>query len=141
MADFSVGPALAGGALIGLAATLLLWINGRVAGISGLLTGLLEPVRGDVSWRAVFLGAMLGVGILAAAFAPATLGPTPAGLGGLAIGGLLVGIGTRLGNGCTSGHGVCGVSRGSPRSIAATATFVAVAMATVAVSRLFGAAP
>jgi uncharacterized protein len=137
-ADLTPISGLAGGAMIGLAATLLLWVNGRIAGISGLLTGLLAPVRGDIGWRLAFLGAMLGVGLLAMAFEPAAIGPTPASIGSLAVGGLLVGFGTRLGNGCTSGHGVCGVSRGSLRSIAATVTFVCVAVLTVAVLRLLG---
>ena len=141
MTDFTPISGLIGGALIGVAATLLWWVNGRVAGISSLLTGLVSPVRGDVSWRLAFLGAMLAVGLVALALEPAALGPAQTGSAGLAVGGLLVGFGTRLGNGCTSGHGVCGVSRGSLRSIAATATFVAVAIATVALSRLAGGAP
>lgn len=141
MTDFNPVSGLAGGALIGLAATLLLWINGRIAGISGLLTGLLEPARGDIAWRVAFLGAMLGVGAFAEAVSPGALGPSPTGLGLLLLGGLLVGFGTRLGNGCTSGHGVCGVSRGSRRSVAATATFVASAMLTVALLRGLGGAP
>ena len=126
---------LAGGALIGLAATLLVLFNGRIAGISGVLGGLLKPARGDIAWRAAFVA-----GLVAAPLAWVLLAALPrlhidAGLPTLIVAGLLVGIGTRYGSGCTSGHGVCGLSRGSLRSLAATATFMAAGFAVVFVVR------
>ena len=132
---FTPGSALVGGALIGLAAAMLLWFNGRVAGISGVLGGLLRPVRGDVAWRAAFV-----LGLVAAPwlYLACTRWPAlqiEASWGALVVAGLLVGLGTRYGSGCTSGHGVCGLSRLSPRSLAATATFMAAGFATVWVLR------
>lgn len=126
---------LLGGALIGLSASLLLLANGRVAGISGVVGSLLAPTRGDIAWRVLFFGGLLTGGLLLAwqhpmSFAP----PAPLSVGRVALlvaAGLLVGFGTRLGNGCTSGHGVCGVSRGSVRSLAATLTFMATGVLTV----------
>ena len=117
---------LVGGALIGLSASAMLLLNGRVAGISGILGGALKPVRGDVAWRIAFLvGLLLGALALAVLYPRAIDGaragvPLPV----IVIAGLLVGVGTQLGSGCTSGHGVCGISRGSPRSLAATVTFM-----------------
>ena len=131
--------ALAGGVLIGLAATLLLWLNGRIAGVSGVLGGVLFPQRGDVAWRIAFL-----VGLVAAAGAYFALVPgayTPREdfpRGSLLAAGLLVGFGTRLGNGCTSGHGVCGLGRLSLRSLVAVITFMATAIVTTYVSRRLG---
>jgi uncharacterized protein len=125
-----------GGALIGLASALLLLTDGRVAGISGILSRALVPERGDFAWRAAFL---LGLPLGATAVIRATHD-----VHGFAItaswplliaGGLLVGFGTALGNGCTSGHGVCGIARGSRRSIAATCTFMLTAVITVFVLR------
>lgn len=130
--------ALAGGALIGLAASVLLLANGRVAGISGMVGGVLAPVRGEVHWRLAFLGGLLGAGAIAAALLPDRVGASPRGLPLVALAGLLVGIGTRLGNGCTSGHGVCGVSRRSPRSLVATAVFMATGGLTVLALRVLG---
>jgi uncharacterized membrane protein YedE/YeeE len=121
-----------GGVLIGLAAALLIVCNGRIAGISGIVGGLLAPVRGELAWRLAFLA-----GLLAAPLAYRLLiGPLPAlridaGAGALVAAGLLVGLGTRLGSGCTSGHGVCGISRLSPRSFVATALFMGAGFATV----------
>jgi uncharacterized membrane protein YedE/YeeE len=140
MADFSPWSALAGGVLIGSAATVLLWVNGRIAGVSTVLAGLLPP-RSDWPWRAGFVGALLFTGLLAALVFPEALGASPASLPWLAVAGVLVGAGTRLGNGCTSGHGVCGISRLSPRSIAATFTFVGFGVLTVALVRTFGGLP
>jgi uncharacterized membrane protein YedE/YeeE len=138
--------ALLGGVLIGLGATLLLVANGRVAGISGISGGLLEDNPGDRGWRAAFL-AGLGVGgmvllwLRPESFPTALHGNLPRSAGALAVAGLLVGFGTRLGSGCTSGHGVCGISRGSARSLAATATFMLTAGVTVFVVRtVFGGA-
>lgn len=131
-----------GGVLIGLAAAMLLLCNGRIAGISGIVGGLLGRPAGDAAWRAAFVAGLLCGGGVLRAVAPATL-PGGAGWSGSTIlAGLLVGLGTQIGSGCTSGHGVCGVSRGSRRSLVATATFMGAGMATVWVCRhLLGAEP
>ena len=136
MTTFTPGSALIGGALIGLAAAVLVLANGRIMGISGILGGLLSGPREEMLWRAAFLGGLL-VGALAATrlFAPGAAVELTAPWPVLAVAGLLVGFGTRLGNGCTSGHGVCGIARGSPRSLAATLVFFCVALATVFVMR------
>ena len=128
--------ALAGGAVIGLAAMLLLWFNGRIAGISGMLNGAVEESGHERTWRTVFL-----IGLVAGALAYHQLNPNdfvirenfP--LWALAVAGLLVGYGTRLGSGCTSGHGVCGISRFSLRSVYSTATFIASGFVTTAIVR------
>lgn len=127
--------ALAGGALIGLSASLMLAFNGRVAGISGIVGGLVHPAPGDLGWRALFVGGLLFGGLLAALALPAAFPAARVSWATAALAGLLVGVGTRLANGCTSGHGVCGVSRLSLRSIAATATFIATGAVTVALTR------
>lgn len=128
--------ALAGGVLIGLSATLLLWLNGRVAGVSGILGGVLFPRSGDVSWRVAFLvGLIAAAGLYMALVPGAPLPRTDFSRTGLIIAGLLVGFGTRMGNGCTSGHGVCGLGRLSMRSLAAVMTFMATAIATTFVVR------
>lgn len=128
--------ALAGGVLIGLSATWLLWLNGRVAGISGIASGVLMPVRGDLAWRVAFLVGLVGAAGLYLHFAPGAFVPR---IGfprrGLLLGGLLVGFGTRMGNGCTSGHGVCGLGRLSFRSLVAVLSFMATAIATTFVVR------
>jgi uncharacterized membrane protein YedE/YeeE len=129
---------LAGGVLIGVAASLLLWLNGRVVGVSGMLGGLLAPVRGDVAWRAFALLGLVIAGAGGMLIAPQQLGHSPRSLGLLALAGLCVGVGTRLANGCTSGHGVCGVSRLSPRSLIATAAFLSTGVLTVLVLRWLG---
>ena len=123
-------PGLAGGALIGLGAALLLWSVGRIAGISGIASGALEGAHGDRAWRIAFLAGMMIVGAAAMHFVPSPpprvqTGPT----GLLLAAGFLVGFGTRLGSGCTSGHGVCGLARFSKRSLAAVVAFMAFAMA------------
>jgi uncharacterized membrane protein YedE/YeeE len=126
---------LAGGLLIGLGAAVLLLANGRIAGISGIAGGLLRPARGDIGWRVAFvLGLLVApLGWLALqAMPPAQIDHTPAMLAGA---GLLVGLGTRFGNGCTSGHGVCGIARLSPRSLMATACFMLAGFLTVYVVR------
>ena len=130
-AHFTPWTALAGGMLIGLAASLFILLGGRIAGISGILGGLLRPARGDVAWRLLFLAGIVLVPFgwsLVAALPAASIDADGA---TLLVAGLLVGIGTRYGAGCTSGHGVCGVARLSPRSLAATATFVAAGFVTV----------
>lgn len=123
---------LAGGGLIGLAAAALLLFNGRVAGISGILGGLLiHPQPGDRRWRLWFLAGLLLGPLLAAALSLAAPVDLPTRWLPVLLAGLLVGFGTRLANGCTSGHGVCGLARGSPRSLAATATFMGSGFLTV----------
>ena len=128
--------ALAGGVLIGLAATLLLWLNGRVAGVSGILNGVIFPKRADIAWRAAFLIGLIGAGGLYMALVPgASLPRADYSRAGLIIAGILVGFGTRMGSGCTSGHGVCGIARFSRRSMVATVVFMAAGIATVYVMR------
>ena len=132
--NFTPASALVGGALIGIAATLLLVLNGRIAGVSGVLGRLFDPLPGDVAWRVMFLlGLMLGAGAYGL-FQPVTIQVTNSILI-LVIAGLLVGYGTQLGNGCTSGHGVCGIARLSPRSVAATLVFMISAVITVYLAR------
>lgn len=136
MNHFTPFSALAGGALIGLSAAALFLLNGRVAGISGIVGGLLRPARGETLWRAVFVAGVLAGGLLLQALYPAAFHDAlHRSTGALVVAGLLVGYGSRLGNGCTSGHGVCGISRLSVRSLAATATFMATGVATAAFVR------
>jgi uncharacterized membrane protein YedE/YeeE len=132
---FTPWSALAGGILIGIAAAMFVFLNGRVAGISGILGGLLNPAKGDVGWRLAFVGGLVAAPLLYALFAGRPAIRIDAGFGVLVAAGLLVGIGTRYGSGCTSGHGVCGLSRLSPRSLVATLTFMAAGFATVYVIR------
>ena len=132
---FTPWASLAGGVLIGIAAAMFVLLNGRIAGISGVLGGLLKPVRGDVAWRAAFVLGLVGAPLLYALFAALPRLTIDAGYGALVAAGLLVGVGTRYGAGCTSGHGVCGLSRGSPRSIVATASFMAAGFLVVYVLR------
>lgn len=127
--------ALEGGALIGIAASLMLAFNGRVTGISGIVGGLLSPTAGDVLWRALFVAGLLAGGALAFGATPAAFSTGGRPIATVLAAGLLVGFGTRVGNGCTSGHGVCGISRLSPRSLAATMTFIAAGAITVLVTR------
>ena len=138
MDAFTPWSATLGGVLIGLAASLLFLANGRIAGISGVLGGLLRPVRGDIAWRAAFIVGLVLAGGLAAAFAPSQIGASSRATPLHLLAGLLVGAGTRLGNGCTSGHGVCGISRGSLRSLAATGVFMTTGALTVVAVRLLG---
>lgn len=116
--------ALLGGTMIGAASAFLLGTHGRIAGISGVLGSLLPPVASDRSWRIAFLSGLLGSGVVAAWLAPAAVGPAVRSPVLVAVAGVLVGIGTRLGRGCTSGHGVCGLSRLSVRSFVAVVTFM-----------------
>lgn len=127
--------ALAGGALIGTAAAMFALLNGRVAGISGVLGGLLRPAKGDIAWRAAFVLGLVGAPLVYLLFAALPKPQIDAGYGALILAGLLVGLGTRYGSGCTSGHGVCGLSRLSPRSLAATAAFMGAGFVTVFVTR------
>ena len=123
--------ALAGGLLIGLASALLILFNGRIAGISGILGGLLMPRAGDIAWRAAFLAGLVAAPLVYRVLAPLPAVHVEAGTLALVVAGLLVGIGTRYGAGCTSGHGICGLSRRSPRSLAATAAFMLAGFVTV----------
>lgn len=125
--EFTPVLSTAGGALIGLAASAMLLLDGKIAGISGIVGGLFTPRAGDIGWRVAFLAGLSSAGLLAALVAPAALQPELARASWMwVLAGLLVGVGTRLGNGCTSGHGVCGLSRQSPRSLASVVTFMAV---------------
>lgn len=124
--------ALGGGALIGLAASLALVAHGRIAGVSGTLGRALDD-DGGRSFRLAFLAGLIATGLVAAIVAPQAIGASIRGLPALAIAGFLVGVGTTLGNGCTSGHGVCGISRGSPRSLVAVGTFMLTGAITVAI--------
>ncbi|MBE0484846.1 YeeE/YedE family protein [Marinobacter sp.] len=138
--QFTPGTALAGGILIGLAAASFLLLNGRIAGISGILGGLLTPTKHDIIWRVAFLAGLIGapaIWMLMAELPPIEIN---AGYPALIIAGLLVGIGTRYASGCTSGHGVCGLSRLSLRSLVATLSFMAAGFVSVFVIRhLIGA--
>lgn len=130
--------ALAGGGLIGLAATIL-WISlGRVAGVSGVWGEILAPATRERGWRIAFVVGMVVAGVVVSLVSPTAITRSPAPLAVVAIGGLLVGFGTRLGTGCTSGHGVCGLSRFSRRSLVAVMTFMLTGGITVAVVRTLG---
>ncbi len=132
---FTPWSSLAGGALIGIAAGMFVLLNGRIAGISGIIGGLLKPARGDVAWRMAFIGGLIVAPLAYALMAALPVPQIDAGYSTLMAAGLLVGIGTRYGSGCTSGHGVCGLSRLSPRSLAATVAFMAAGFVTVFVIR------
>jgi uncharacterized protein len=136
-AHFTPWSSLAGGVLIGVAAAMLVLLNGRIAGVSGIVGGLLRPIPGDAGWRVAFV---LGLLVAPAAFAFFGRHPFPrieAGWGTLVVAGLLVGAGTSYASGCTSGHGVCGLSRLSPRSLVATLAFMAAGMLTVFLAKRF----
>jgi hypothetical protein len=140
MDSFTPFAAILGGVLIGLSASAMLFLHGRIAGISGIAGGLVSPKRGDTAWRLWFIGGLVAAGIVAAMLAPSMLhvGVERSSFA-VAIAGLLVGFGSRLGSGCTSGHGVCGITRLSPRSLIATATFMTTgAVAAFVVGHLFG---
>jgi uncharacterized protein len=132
MENFTPIPALVGGVLIGLAASLLLLLNGRVAGISSIFGGLLQRAPGERGWRLAFVGGLLAGGVALLALAPGVFpSEAPRHLGLLLLAGVLVGFGTRMSGGCTSGHGVCGLSRLSGRSLVAVLVFMATGAATV----------
>jgi uncharacterized membrane protein YedE/YeeE len=134
-AHFTPWTALVGGLLLGLAAAMFVLLNGRVLGVSGILGGLLRPASGDRLWRVVFLAGLLLAPLVMAWVRPMEAPRIEAGWALLIGAGLLVGWGTGLGSGCTSGHGVCGISRLSPRSMVATLVFMGAGMATVFVAR------
>ncbi|WP_043480065.1 YeeE/YedE family protein [Janthinobacterium sp. HH01] len=129
--NFTPWSALLGGILIGAAAAMLVLLNGRIAGISGILGGLLRPARGDILWRIAFIAGLIIAPIAYGVFYAWPEIQAEADAGALIAAGLLVGVGTRYGSGCTSGHGVCGISRLSPRSITATVVFMAAGFVTV----------
>ena len=135
MAPFDPLSAAIGGALIGLAAMLLMLLTGRIAGISGILGDLLDSGGSDRAWRLAFAAGLVAAPLALALSGHALANPAMPGSTIVAVAGLLVGIGTRLGSGCTSGHGICGIARLSPRSTAATVTFMATAMLVVATMR------
>ena len=136
MAPFDPLLALLGGVLIGVASVLLMMLTGRIAGISGILGGLLAGGAKDKAWRIAFVVGLIAAPLIFAAMGRSLAMPDmPASWLMVAVAGLLVGFGTRLGSGCTSGHGVCGIARLSPRSVVATAIFMAAAVATVAIVR------
>ena len=132
---FTPWTSLAGGLLIGLAAALFLLFNGRIAGISGIVGGLLKPARGDIAWRIAFVAGLVIAPLVYALAAPLPQVHVEANYPVLLIAGLLVGIGTRYGSGCTSGHGICGLSRRSPRSVMATIAFMFAGFVTVYIAR------
>jgi len=140
MSDIPIVEALAGGVLIGIGATLLMASIGRIAGVSGIVGQLIDHPKADTGWRIAFLLGMAGAPMLyAIATGAMPLISFPAAQPVMIVGGLLVGFGTRLGNGCTSGHGVCGIARFSWRSFVATATFILSGILTVFVVRhIFG---
>lgn len=134
--------ALWGGVLIGISVSLMLLWNGRVTGISGIAYGLLNPVRGDVAWRLYFLIGLVTGGLTLQVLKPEVfVGSPPTADWTVIVAGLLVGFGTVLGSGCTSGHGVCGISRMSPRSLIATVLFIATGILAVLFLKSIGAIP
>jgi len=132
---------LSGGVLIGLSAALLLWVHGRIAGVSGILAGIVSPRTSNRDWRVAFLlGLVVGGAALALALPSAFHAPTHLSAAVLVVGGVAVGLGARVSGGCTSGHGVTGIGRLSKRSVVATLTFMATGMITVALTRVLGGA-
>jgi uncharacterized membrane protein YedE/YeeE len=135
LTHFTPWASLAGGLLLGLAAALFILLNGRVLGISGIVAGVLRPRAGDTGWRLAFLAGLVSAPLAWGPFAAPVVPRIAAGPGLLVLAGLLVGWGTRQGSGCTSGHGVCGLARLSPRSLVATLAFMASGFAIVFVVR------
>ena len=141
MNNFTPLPAAAGGALIGLSAVLLMLFTGRIAGVSGIFDGIINPQTSDRAWRVAFIAGLVAAPVAAVlAGYPVPMPQMPGSYVTIVVGGLLVGLGARLGSGCTSGHGVCGIARLSSRSITATGVFVAAAIIVVALTHhVFGA--
>ncbi len=136
MTEFTPIASSIGGLLIGLSAAMMLVLKGRIAGISGIIGGLPTAPAEERPWRVAFMGGLLGGGLLMFILMPAQFGvQSPVGTVALVVAGLFVGVGTRIGSGCTSGHGVCGLSRLSPRSMVATALFMSFAAMTVYITR------
>jgi len=132
---FTPWASLAGGILIGIAAAMLVLLIGRIAGISGIVGGLLTPRRGEIAWRLAFVAGLFVAPLVMTILGKPAMPRIDAGFGMLVAAGLLVGIGTSYGSGCTSGHGVCGLSRLSPRSLVATVAFMLAGIATVFIVR------
>lgn len=137
-AMFTPWASLSGGILIGLAAVLFILLHGRIMGVSSILSGIVSPLKGDLSWRVTFLAGLIAAPVCAQIFGLMPTIEISSGVIELVIAGVLVGFGTTLGSGCTSGHGVCGIARLSPRSIVATCVFVGVGMLTVYMRQQFG---
>jgi uncharacterized membrane protein YedE/YeeE len=135
MTDFTPFQSLLGGALIGLSAVLLMAFHGRIAGITGIISGVIPPLSGDWQWRAAFLVGSASIPLAYMLAGGAVEFSVPVSTAALVGGGVLVGIGVHFGNGCPSGHGICGIARLSPRSIVAVLTFMATAIVTVFVVR------
>ena len=135
MTDFTPIQSLIGGMMIGLSAVFLMALHGRVAGMTGILTGIIPPAASDWPWRTAFLAGAIVAPVIYLAAGGAIPFEVPVSTAALAIGGLLVGIGVHFGNGCPSGHGICGLARLSPRSLAAVLTFMLTAFVTVFVVR------
>ena len=135
MTDFTPLQSLIGGALIGLSAVLLMALHGRIAGMTGILSGVVPPLAPDWQWRAAFLAGAIVAPLLFLLAGGEIAFSVPVSTGALVIGGVLVGIGVHFGNGCPSGHGICGIARLSPRSLVAVPTFMATAFITVYVIR------
>ena len=133
--EFTPFAALSGGILIGLAAVILMALNGRIAGMTAMLGGVLEPQHSDNQWRLAFLAGAVGAPLIATLLGAEFHFAAPTSGAALAIGGVIVGIGVTCGSGCTSGHGVCGLARLSPRSFVATVTFMVTTFATVTLIR------
>lgn len=140
MANFTPVSAAIGGALIGLSAVLLMLFTGRIAGVSGIFDGLINPQTSDRAWRVAFIVGLIAAPVIGAlAGYPVPMPQLPGSYITIIVGGLLVGFGARLGSGCTSGHGICGIARLSPRSIAATGVFMVAAIVVVALTHhIFG---
>lgn len=136
----TVLPPLIGGVIIGVASLALMLFNGRIAGISGIVAGAISDRADERMWRVAFVGGLVAGGAVLLLTMPTAFSTTPASLPVAIVAGLLVGFGTRLGSGCTSGHGVCGLSRFSVRSLVATVTFIALGMVAVGVVRALGGA-
>lgn len=136
--EFTPWLSLGGGVLIGLSATILMWLNGRIAGMTGILFGIIPPFAPDWSWRAAFIAGAVIAPLIWIALGNPIAFAVPVSNPALIAGGLIVGIGVTFGGGCTSGHGVCGMARLSPRSIVATVVFMAVTFATVFIVRHVG---
>lgn len=131
--------ALLGGVLIGISVSLMLYLNGRVTGISGIINGVLSPLKGDTQWRVLFIVGLLFGGLVLRQMNPQVFENTlTSPLWTTVVAGLLVGFGTIMGGGCTSGHGVCGISRLSPRSLIATGVFIAAGVLAVILFRNLG---
>jgi uncharacterized membrane protein YedE/YeeE len=134
----SIITSLAGGALIGIGVSVLLLFNGRVAGVVGIVSGLLRPSPNEWGWKAAFVLGLLAGGTAFSIASPSAIAPAHGSLALIALGGLAVGLGARIGGGCTAGHGICGLSRFSRRSLVATMTFMATGMVTGGVVHLVG---